>query len=150
MSNEANLSDYDRDKIAKQALVKETLAVHCTAESPFEEIRAIALALARGEEVRLSNLSGGYTNYTYKIAVGEEGDGETKVFAKLCFPRAFWNPDPDYVYDTNRIVNEKIMLESFANLAPGCAAKPYMLIDLEDDMKILITGWAPGDEQLAK
>ena len=93
-------------------------------------MRAIAAALEKGESaedvIKLTNLSGGYTNYTYDVTVndasanGDEGT-ETKLFVKLCFPRAFWNPDPDYHYDTNRIVAEKEMMERFAALAPGCA-----------------------------
>ncbi|KAL9180563.1 hypothetical protein ACHAXT_011016 [Thalassiosira profunda] len=150
---QGELSAYDRDKLAKRALVRRTLAAHCAADSPHEEVRAIAAALEKGESVedviKLTNLSGGYTNYTYSVTLATEEGTETKLFVKLCFPRAFWNPDPDYHYDTNRIVAEKVMMEQFAALAPGCAPQPYLLIDLEERMKLLVTAWAAGDEQLA-
>lgn len=106
------LNDYDRDKIRKQSLVLSIIAAHCSATSPFEDVRTIASALESGKaKLEIENLAGGYTNYTYKVKLvptsNEEGGNANKVpstalFVKLCFTRCFWNPDPEYRYDVQR------------------------------------------------
>ena len=155
--NNDGLNDYDRDKIQKQSLVLSTIKSSCTTTSPYKDIQSIATALKSDKyKLGIDNLSGGYTNYTYKVFLvpidGDDDGGDTKestaLFVKLCFPRAFWNPDPTYVYDVQRIANEYEMMVKFAKLAPGCVATPYLLLDI-DDMKLLATQWAPSDEQMA-
>ena len=37
----------------------------------------------------------------------------------------------------------------FSELKPGRVVKPYLCIDVQDDMKLLVTQWASGDEQWA-
>lgn len=158
-NKDEGLNEYDRDKIQKQSLVLSTITAACTTDSQFADIQNIATALeSKRYSLGIQNLSGGYTNYTYKIflvsSAGEvEGnrDGavpETALFVKLCFPRAFWNPDPDYFYDVQRIANEYEMMVRFAKLAPGCVATPYLLLDV-GDMKLLATQWSSADEQMA-
>eukprot|EP00571_Detonula_confervacea_P011454 CAMPEP_0172304114 /NCGR_PEP_ID=MMETSP1058-20130122/5557_1 /TAXON_ID=83371 /ORGANISM="Detonula confervacea, Strain CCMP 353" /LENGTH=471 /DNA_ID=CAMNT_0013015201 /DNA_START=191 /DNA_END=1606 /DNA_ORIENTATION=+ len=155
MGNDDNLSDYERDKIDKQSLVLKIIAEHCTSDSEHDDIRVFADALGGGlARLGIENLSGGYTNYTYKVYLKKLGDDEdaphhhAALFVKLCFPRAFWNPDPEYVYDVRRIENEAIMMNKFATLAPGCVATPYLLLDVEGGMKLLATQWSSTDEQL--
>ena len=112
-SEEEGLNEYDRDKIQKQSLVLSTLTSAITTSSPYTDIQTIATSLESGKyKLSIENLSGGYTNYTYKVYLtsttsDNDSDDDTTVpstalFVKLCFPRAFWNPDPDYVYDVQR------------------------------------------------
>jgi hypothetical protein len=149
----SRLNEYDRDKIQKQSLVLHTIASACTTSSQFADVRSIATALeCKRYSLGIQNLSGGYTNYTYKVflvssAVDDDDVPETALFVKLCFPRAFWNPDPHYVYNVQRIANEYEMMIQFAKLAPGCVANPYLLLDV-GDMKLLATQWSPDDEQM--
>ena len=105
------LNEYDRDKIQKQSLVLSTLTSACTTSSPYADIQSIASALESGTyKLAIENLSGGYTIYTYKVFLttidDDEGDKisipNIALFVKLCFPRAFWNPDPEYIYDVQR------------------------------------------------
>jgi hypothetical protein len=150
------LNEYDRDKNQKQSLVLQTIASACTTSSQFEDVQTIATALeSKRYSLGIQNLSGGYTNYTYKVflvssAAADAADDdvpETALFVKLCFPRAFWNPDPNCVYNVQRIANEYEMMIQFAKLAPGCVATPYLLLDI-GDMKLLATQWNPDDEQM--
>jgi len=111
-NDDDGLNDYERDKIQKQSLVLSTLASTITTSSPHTDIQIMATALESGKyKLGIENLSGGYTNYTYKVfltsTASDNGSDDDKVpstalFVKLCFPRAFWNPDPDYVYDVQR------------------------------------------------
>eukprot|EP00978_Attheya_sp_CCMP212_P001352 scaffold2847_cov56-Attheya_sp.AAC.2 len=145
--DDEDISDFDRDKKEKQRLVVDAVASHCRVDSSFEDLRVIADAiLQHGDTLEIENLAGGYTNYTYKLFLGS--DPSKALFSKLCFPRAFWNPDPDLHYDVQRTENEYIMMERFAKLAPGCVATPYFIIDI-DDMKLLVAQWSPADEQMA-
>jgi len=145
--DDEDISDFDRDKKEKQRLVVDAVASHCSVDSSFEDLRVIADAiLQHGDTLEIENLAGGYTNYTYKLFLGS--DPSKALFSKLCFPRAFWNPDPDLHYDVQRTENEYIMMERFAKLAPGCVATPYFIIDI-DDMKLLVAQWSPADEQMA-
>ena len=160
MANEDDdgLNEYDRDKNQKQSLVLHTIATACTTSSQFADVQSIAAALeSKRYSLGILNLSGGYTNYTYKVFLVPSNEEknisidnvvpEIALFVKLCFPRAFWNPDPNYVYDVERIANEYEMMLKFAKLAPGCVATPYLLLDV-GDMKLLATQWNPDDEQM--
>jgi len=194
--------DYDRDKIRKQKVVVEALRRHCLslvadaeAESsiPKEDadddnddhpdvLRRIGAALAydEGAVLKVENLSGGYTNYTYRAYLERPGQNPPststatsstskplQLFVKLCFERAFWNPDATYAYDLSRIENERYMLEAFARVAPSercVVATPYLLLDVVDDrdgeggggptpakMKLLATEWCERcEEQLSQ
>lgn len=154
------------DRIAKKKIVSEVLANYCCSYDDeslhYDDLKQIRAMLLNGSgKLVLTSLSGGYTNYTYKASCiscptergnnpDEEGKPEVAVnlFVKLCFPRAFWNPDPTYHYDVERVSNEAIIMETFLDIAPGCVAKPYLLVDV-GDMKLLATEWsAKAEEQL--
>ncbi len=148
-----SLDKLAEDRITKQQVVKNALMSHLSNEDncKYTDTKAISKRLRSGKgKLILSNLSGGYTNYTYKVSCVSTGDVTTAInlFVKLCFPRAFWNPDPNYKYDVDRIANEAEMMNFFGKIAPGCVAQPYFLLDI-DDMKLLATQWADqADEQL--
>ena len=107
-------------------------------------------ALESGAACSAALLSGGLTNYSFRVSVA----GAPPVFAKLSFPYALWNPNPDEHYDLERTENEAIMMSRFASLAPGCVASVYACLDIaakgdHPAMKLLVTEWCTADEQFA-
>eukprot|EP00985_Skeletonema_marinoi_P026746 scaffold20998_cov169-Skeletonema_marinoi.AAC.2 len=71
------LNEYDRDKNQKQSLVLHTIASACTTSSQFADVQAIAIALeSKKFSLGIQNLSGGYTNYTYKVFLVPSVDDE--------------------------------------------------------------------------
>jgi len=81
-------------------------------------------------------LSGGVTNYSYKVFLADNDDDESddedgvdrrqqnsppaaaelSLFAKVCFPYALWNPDRSVPYDLARVENEFAVMKRFAAL----------------------------------
>ena len=138
--------DIKIDKDAKKRLVKETIATHCTQSSPHEILRTIGLELQNGDTLIAEVLTGGLTNYSYQIFL--EKSPANALFAKLAFPYALWNPDPDAFYDIKRTANEFKMMKSFSELAPNSVPAPLMCVEI-DDMMLLVTHWSAADEQWA-
>mmetsp|Transcript_10588 Transcript_10588/g.23509 ORF Transcript_10588/g.23509 Transcript_10588/m.23509 type:complete len:516 (-) Transcript_10588:81-1628(-) len=108
-------------------------------------------------------LTGGYTNFSYRIRLERDpetsSENEIKLFAKLCFERALWNPDKSKIYLLDRTANEYSTMKSISdnivtdNSASHMIAKPHLCLDLLDGdlkMKLLVTSWCEaGDEQWA-
>ena len=135
-----------KDREAKKTVVVETISAHCVDSSPFEDLRLIGEALQGGDKLVAKILTGGWCNFSYCVYL--EGNPERKVYAKLAFSRALWNPDPDAHYDLKRIDNEFHMMELYHGINPGSVAIPYLCLDV-DNMKLLVTQWASSDEQFA-
>lgn len=96
------MSEQERPSDPKEllALVVETITSHVTDLSgQHEQFRAIQSALDGGDELVAKVISGGCTNFSYKVDLR---DGTSPLFAKLCFPYALWNPDPDVDYSLVR------------------------------------------------
>lgn len=127
-------------------LVAELISSHCHDLSEFQDFRRIGQALQAGAELQLDILSGGYTNYSYRIFL--DGSPSVQLFAKLSFSHALWNPDPTMHYDLSRTDNEYKMMKLFHKINPEAVAVPYLLLDVED-MKLLVTQWSEADEQWA-
>ena len=53
--------------------------------------KKINRACEEGGTTEATILSGGYTNFGYKLFI--PGQPDLAVFAKLCFEYALWNPD---------------------------------------------------------
>lgn len=142
-----------RDQEEKKAVVIDTLAKHCRLSANGvgeQELRAIRDALVKGHTLEAKTISGGKTNFSYKVYVKESPD--VAVFAKICFNFALWNPDRSVDYDLERVENEYKVMKRFremmgADRAP--VAKPLMCVDVSDSMKVLVTEWASADEQWA-
>ena len=100
-----NVENNDADKELKKRLVLETIQSHCTKDSEFQDFRTIANSLEDGDNLDIKIISGGLTNFSYKIFLHSD-ESKAPLFAKVTFPRAFWNPDPSVHYDLERTENE--------------------------------------------
>ena len=146
--DEAKAADKTRKASQVEALVS-SLAANAT--TPHPDLLAL-----RGREISATLLSGGLTNYSFKVTLKDApSDSPCRpVFAKLSFPYALWNPDPDQPYDLARTENEAKMMRRFASISPGCVAETFACIsieatDEEPAMKLLVTEWCAADEQFA-
>ena len=142
------LIGLDDDKKKKTELVKQVLAEKA-ASSSIELFQKIDLACKEGGKIEAIILSGGYTNYSYKIFV--PGQSDLVVFAKLSFEYALWNPDKNAHYDLQRTVCEYEIMGNMAEKTPECVVAPLACFDIEDEgqkMKLLVTEWSKADEQL--
>jgi hypothetical protein len=177
--------EYDAEKAEKKAIDQEKklqlLIKHfegyCNDESEYDDLRKLGSAIQNGATLTGTILSGGYTNYSYKIHLncGDDNDNDydknLAVFAKIAFPYALWSPNTSVHYDLSRVTAEfelmrrfseeiKISFESDDNdnnniITKSPIPKPYVLIDIPADedgaspnMKIFVAEWvAPTDEQ---
>jgi len=142
------LIGLDEDKKKKTELVKQYLTEKA-ASSSVELLQKIDHACKEGGKIEAIILSGGYTNYSYKIFV--PGQPDLVVFAKLSFEFALWNPDKNAHYDLQRTVSEYEIMSTMAQKTPDCVVAPLACFDIEDEgqkMKLLVTPWSEADEQL--
>ena len=127
--------------------------VQCISQHSFrladqiECFRRISQGLEQGDSLKASPLTGGLTNFSYKVYLEESTD--VVLFAKLSFPYALWNPDKTAHYDVGRTRSEFEMMKAFAQIAPSCVPTPYVCEPVED-MMVLVTEWCDDDEQLAR
>ena len=101
-----------------------------------------------GSKLEATILSGGSTNFAYKVYVDKHPD--LCIFAKLCFEYAMWNPDRSAHYDLQRTVNEYHIMMTSSEKSPDNVVKPLALLDLmqgDQSMKCLVTEWSNADEQ---
>ena len=77
--------EFANDKNVKKTLLIETIAKECRT-SEHEILQQIKIAIGEGSTLEAVVLSGGYTNYSYKIDVKEQP--KLCVFAKLSFEYA--------------------------------------------------------------
>jgi len=138
--------DIEKDREVKKLLVAEAISSHCNDSSKFEDLRKIGQALQAGDQLKVHILSGGNTNFSYRVCL--EKNPDIQLYAKLSFSRALWNPDPTVKYDLIRTTNEYKMMELFYEINPDAVAVPYLCLDI-DDMKLLVTQWSDADEQWA-
>lgn len=174
--------EYDAEKAEKKAIdqekklkmLLEQLNLYCKADSEYGGFQELGKAIQKGAKLTGTVLSGGYTNYSYKIHLDNdtgsdnENNKDTKevaVFAKVAFPFALWSPDQSVPYDLDRVKAEFDLMKRFSeelkttdendNSTSSTIPKPYVLIDVpatEDgtspEMKIFVAEWvAPTDEQ---
>ena len=153
----ANVALLEGDKQAKKALVlllieQQTDKELCDALSPGNGPRL---------PLQIDILSGGLTNYSYRVFCSEtdkykEGDGV--LFCKLAFSYALWSPTKEF-YDSARAQDEMTSMAHFSSCSSSAVvpcAKPFVCIDIpnEDkdaggDSKLLVTEYTTGfDEQL--
>ena len=137
------------DKILKKKLLLDTIKNECKSSTNVV-LQQIHKAINNGSNSKLDAtvLSGGYTNYSYKVFIVDKP--ELVVFAKLCFEFALWNPDKDAHYDLQRTTNEYEIMMTMSKLAPDSIVNPILLSDIEHEgqsMKLLVTEWSRADEQ---
>ena len=131
------------------AVVVETITSHVTDLSDqFEQFRTIRSALESGDELIAKVISGGCTNFSYKVSLRD--DPAVALFAKLCFPYALWNPDPSVDYSLVRTENEYGIMNRVSQMMDEApVATPYLCADVQN-MKLLVTQWTShADEQWA-
>lgn len=142
------LIGLEDDKLKKTELIKQVLAEKA-ASSSIELFQKIDRALKEGGKIEAIILSGGYTNYSYKLFV--PGKTDLVVFAKLSFEYALWNPDKSAHYDLQRTVCEYEIMSKMAEKTPESVVAPLACFDIDDEgqkMKLLVTEWSKADEQL--
>ena len=136
----------------KKTLLIDTIGKKC-ALSPSEILQQINHAVnvsGDGSKLEALVLSGGYTNYSYKVFVDKHPD--LCIFAKLCFEFALWNPDRTAHYDLQRTENEYEIMKTILSKTPDCVVAPLACWDIEHEgqsMKLLVTEWSKGDEQFS-
>jgi len=133
----------------KRDLVAETITSHVShLATKFDDFKAISSALDNGDELIVETISGGCTNFSYKVYL--RGTPDVALFAKLSFAYALWNPDPDVPYDLDRTENEFAMMKRVSEMMEDAPiATPYLCVDVQKDMKLLVTEWCESDEQWA-
>lgn len=142
------LIEIEDDKQKKTELMKRVFAEKA-ASSSVEVLQKMDRACKEGGKIEAIILSGGYTNYSYKLFV--LGQPDLAVFTKLSFEYALWNPDKNAHYDLQRTVCEYEVMGKMAERTPGCVVAPFACYDIEDEgqkMKLLVTEWSKDDEQL--
>jgi hypothetical protein len=141
-----------KEQLEKKQLVLDAIAAQCNDSSEFEDLKSIGEALKAGDKLGCKIISGGKTNFSYKVFL--EGAPEKDLFAKLSFSYALWrNPDRSVNYDLQRAVNEFDMMNKCSELMGGTGVAPvvtpYLCLDMPDDAKLNIYQWSPADEQWA-
>ena len=106
--NNSLFVDEIEDKRMKKTLLIDTITKECASSSHgiLQKIHA-AISTSNnddGSKLEATILSGGYTNYSYKVYVDKHPN--LCIFAKLCFEYALWNPDKSAHYDLQRTINE--------------------------------------------
>lgn len=141
------MSDVD----LKRNLVLTTITSLCVPTSSVPEFASLSSSISPLTPLTVTVLSGGLTNYSYKI----EACNGMRLFAKLSFAYARWNESYEGEYSLDRTENEVLMMERFGAVAlDGEIAKTLHLSDLthpgiSEDMKLLVTTWSDNDEQLS-
>ena len=139
--------ELSKNQEAKKIIVIEVIASLCNESSEFAELREIGDALKGGDKFKIKVISGGKTNFSYKVSLEKSPD--KALFAKICFQFALWNPDTSVYYDLARTENEFIAMRQFNDmLVDAPVVMPYHCVDVQD-MKVLVTQWATADEQFA-
>jgi hypothetical protein len=144
--------ELEEDRHMKKILLIETITSRC-ASSSHEIIQKFNHAICDsgdGSKLDAIVLCGGATNYSFKVFVDKHP--ELCVFAKLCFDYALWNPDRTAHYDLQRVENEYKIMKDVSSKTEGCVVSPLACWDVKhegENMKLFVTEWSKGDEQIA-
>jgi len=146
MSATVSQVTLEQDKAIKKNAVRNAILQHATPDSRVSEFRMIYHAMQEaGSTLELEVLSGGNTNYSYKVYVSNKPN--ISLFAKVSFSYALWNPDKSQYYDLERTENEFHMMKTFAELSPDCGVTPYLCEALDNETMLVVTQWSTADEQ---
>mmetsp|Transcript_1950 Transcript_1950/g.4587 ORF Transcript_1950/g.4587 Transcript_1950/m.4587 type:complete len:513 (+) Transcript_1950:316-1854(+) len=142
-NNGKNSNDNNR---AKKTLIIDTIKKNCASSSHeiLQRINHIINLSGDGSKLEATVLSGGYTNYAFKVFVDKYPD--LCVFAKLCFEYALWDPTAAQ-YDLERTANEYEIMKTISSTTPECVVTPLACWDIEEDedqqrMRLLVTEWS--------
>ena len=81
-----DISAADEDKRIKKILLIDTITKECKS-SDNEILKQMNIVINKGSKLEATILSGGYTNYSYKVYITDQPD-ELCIYAKLCFEHA--------------------------------------------------------------
>ena len=81
-----DISVADEDKRIKKILLINTITKECIS-SDNKILQQINNAINKGSKLEATILSGGYTNYSYKVYIKDQPN-ELCIYAKLCFEHA--------------------------------------------------------------
>ncbi len=101
----------------KKELLLELVKSYCNESSEFEILQAIGNELKAGKSLNAKVISGGLTNYSYKLFL--ENGSSIALYAKICFSSALWNPDKNIHYDVARVANEFNIMKHYKELMGG-------------------------------
>jgi thiamine kinase-like enzyme len=139
-----------KDQEEKKSILLKHLLPHCTMESTHPQLQDIGKALHHNASDALvcTVLSGGKTNYSYKIAL-RSAPSQPVLFAKVCFPYALWSGNRDKHYDTIRTQNEFDLMQQYSEVVGEGApvAKPLLCLQGPDTIRILVTEWATNSSE---
>jgi thiamine kinase-like enzyme len=134
-----------KDQEEKKAILLKHLLPHCTPDSEHAILRSIAEALRDdpSDSLVCKVISGGKTNYSYKIAL-KSNRADPLLYAKICFPYALWSGNQDRYYDTIRTQNEFDLMQRCADIMGEGApiANALLCLQAPDSIRILVTEWA--------
>ena len=149
MKTEADQKKLEYKRVVIKALTEE---FQKPSNQINDDIRAYAKALEEGKNLKLTVLTGGLCNYSYKLQVMNYPKAAPALFVKLTFgtPILF----PDTPCSIERTKNEFKMMETFAKITshPNLAVTPYLLFDIdgsEENMKVIVTQFSRLSEQAA-
>lgn len=136
------------DELAKKNMVIHTILSNAES-SPHEilqQINATVNNSKEGSKLVATVLSGGVTNYSYRVHV--DTHPHLCIFGKLSFEYALFNPNSHH--DLARTQNEFDIMKIVRNETPECLVEPLACWDLEiegEKAKLLVTEWSSADEQ---
>jgi hypothetical protein len=139
---EENVAEEQAEKLQ---LAIEKIVPFCNEDAEQEAFRKIGAALKEGDELLGESLEGS-TNFSYKVFL--KGDPDVKIFVKIAFDFARWNPDRSAHYDLARITAEFNMMQKFSDLLGDNApvALPYICMDIAPKIRMMVAQWAPSHE----
>ena len=141
-------TDINDDELAKKNLVIQTILskANSSPHKILQDIHEVINVSNEGSKLVATILSGGVTNYSYKVHV--DTNPQLAVFAKLSFEYALFNPSAHH--DLARTQNEYKAMEMAKEAAPNVVVAPLACWDLEHNgqkAKLLLTEWSNADEQ---
>lgn len=151
MAANNNDNNSDGNNRTEKTLLIDTIKKSCASSSHeiLQRINHIINLSEDGSKLEATVLSGGYTNYAYKVFVDKHP--ALCVVAKLCFEFALWNPTAAH-YDLERTTNEYEIMKTISSKTPEYVVAPLACWDIEDEgrqrMRLLVTEWSKeADEQ---
>jgi hypothetical protein len=115
---EGNDEAFERSGREKMHVVVDTITAYLRSKaklSKFQDVRDMGAALAAGDRLKLELLSGGNTNFSYKVSL-EKTPGKNPVFAKLSMSKALGNSYTSMEYDLSRTENEFTIMNRFRSV----------------------------------
>lgn len=149
IENDAPASvDINEDELAKKRLVTQTILskVNSSPHKVLQQINEVVNESDEGSKLVATILSGGVTNYSYKVQV--DTHPQLVIFAKLSFEYALFNPSAHH--DLARTENEYKAMVMARGASSNSVVAPLACWDLEHNgqkAKLLLTEWSNADEQ---